>query len=109
MSDAIERILLDLRVVLQRHMGRLEAEARREVARKIREAVEPNNDPETKPRKSRSGWLKGVPRNPKTPSGKRLLEDYQRAGKAGFIPLDLDDLVRWAQANPTGNNGVRAL
>lgn len=103
MSDAIERILSDLRVVLQRHMGRLEAEARREVARKIREAVE------TKPRKSRSGWLKGVPRNPKTPSGKRLLEDYQRAGKAGFIPLDLADLVHWAQANPSGNNGVRAL
>lgn len=107
MSELVEKILEDVtrsvKVVLDRHIGKLESETKKQVLKDIQTSLGIQPSGSSKPAangSARSGWLKGVPRSPKTPDEQKLADDYKRAREAGYNPADLPDLAKWVTENP---------
>lgn len=106
MSELVEKILEDVnrsvKVVLERHIGKLESETKKAFLKDIQTklGIQPSAPKSAANGSSRSGWLKGVPRSPKTPDEQKLADDYARAREAGYNPADLGDLARWVTENP---------
>lgn len=50
---------------------------------------------QAEPRKG--GWLKGLPRNPRTPEQQALRDLWQQARDQGFVPISIENLLEWGR------------